>query len=144
MNGTPASYQWKWYDGSDEDWRELRRLSKSSLTKFTMIDSQTHCEVKEDKLTELTPSQRIGRSLLVIYPALFRLNYENMTWLQIEKATIVVQLDEGVSAMLDHQVRLQRQSWAKKESEEDESNGIERYLREETPLVKTENAGLDD
>ncbi|RWQ95360.1 hypothetical protein C8Q69DRAFT_520126 [Paecilomyces variotii] len=135
MSYTPESYHWKWYDNSDEELRELKRLSKSSVTKFVIVDSQTHNEVKKEKLAVLPSNQRIGQCLLVIFPALFRQGNGNGTWIQIEKATILVKLSETVSAHLNRQSQLQR---VKKESEDDHMDGLESPSKKESLLVKTE------
>lgn len=135
MSYTPESYHWKWYDNSDEELRELKRLSKSSVTKFVIVDSQTHNEVKKEKLAVLPSNQRIGQCLLVIFPALFRQESGNGTWIQIEKATILVKLSETVSAHLNRQSQLQR---VKKESEDDHMDGSESPSKKESLLVKTE------
>lgn len=135
MSCTPESYHWKWYDNSDEELRELKRLSKSSVTKFVIVDSQTHNEVKKEKLAVLPSNQRIGQCLLVIFPALFRQGNGNGTWIQIEKATILVKLSETVSAHLNRQSQLQR---VKKESEDDHMDGSESPSKKESLLVKTE------
>ncbi|KAJ9375527.1 hypothetical protein DTO063F5_9283 [Paecilomyces variotii] len=135
MSYTPESYHWKWYDNSDEELRELKRLSKSSVTKFIIVDSQTHNEVKKEKLAVFPSNQRIGQCLLVIFPALFRQENGNGTWIQIEKATILVKLSETVSAHLNRQSQLQR---VKKESEDDHMDGSESPSKKESLLVKTE------
>ncbi|GAD95967.1 hypothetical protein AOR_1_140114 [Paecilomyces variotii No. 5] len=109
LDCTPELYLWKWYDESDEDLRELKRPSKSSFERFTMIDVRTNCEVKEDKLIDFTPDQTVGRCLLVVFPALFRRDNEDRAWIQIEKATISVQLQESVSSQLDIQNQIQRE-----------------------------------
>ncbi|KAJ9284372.1 hypothetical protein DTO021C3_8017 [Paecilomyces variotii] len=136
MSCTPESYHWKWYNNSDEELRELNRLSKSSVTKFVIIDSQTHYEVKKDKLADLPSNQRIGQCLLVIFPALFRQENGNGTWIQIEKATILVQLSETVSAHLSRQSQLQRGLW-----EDDHMDGLESPSRKESLLLES---GYDD
>lgn len=146
MRCAPESYHIKWYDSHEERGR-LKRLLKRDLQKYSMIDKRTHHEVREDKLSDFRLNQRIARVLLVMSPAIFRLDNKVGKYLHIEKATLLVELDEAVSAQLSRRGQNQRDLRPSKQSEQsdgDRMDAAESFSREENVPIKSEDSGLGD
>lgn len=58
------------------------------------MDARTHNKIPKTKFTHLPGHAKIGDLLLVIYPALFRVGREGQDDVLIEKATILIRVQE--------------------------------------------------
>jgi hypothetical protein len=92
MSCSTKQYRWEWYEGNE--WFSDGLVRKRDIEHFTIVDARTHNRIPRDKFTEFSDDATIGDLLLVVYPALFRCGKDVQKDILIEKAVIIIRLNE--------------------------------------------------
>lgn len=88
MRCSPEEYRWEWYE--DIKWDSPTVVRKGDLTRFIILDIQTHNKISVEKLSELPDDAEIGNLVLVMHPALFRCGRDGQKDIIIAKPVIAI------------------------------------------------------
>ena len=92
MARSPQQYHWEWYE--DSEWYSRGIAIKQDLERFTVLDIQRHGKIQSGKFADLPADKKIGDLLFVMYPSLFRREKEGQADIQLEKAVIVIRVNQ--------------------------------------------------
>lgn len=72
LRSCTEEYQWVWYNTLQ------KRVEKQSLERYDIVNSRTHCQVRNTKFQDFTNSEVVGTLVLPMYPAILRIDKDDI------------------------------------------------------------------